>query len=252
MTKFDVRAWQGFQRRNWDSLTRQLSEVPAQYQQRGAYALDDVASKTVNAVIAGGATLREPIAPAAPALLAALARAAADAAQRPLSFVALNHVDMLGVVASVGVEVPDVAFDQARAILAAVPTSRQDERVVNHFRRGFVAIALKEPRVYRGIIGHAGAAALPFRAGETFGPNVQGFLTHLAGAVEQGASMTACMPAFADFLAYYFALQEAGNVNSSALFWSAFTLHHLLGQQPLAGLGDWLHETLYRAADEEP
>lgn len=118
--------------------------------------------------------------------------------------------------------------------------------------RGFMAIALDEPRVYRGIIAHAGEPTLPFTAGETTGPNVQGLLTHLAGAVEHGAPPEAVLPAVGDLTDHYIHLQQAKLVDSSALFWSGFVVHHRLGGRPLATFADWLHAMLYRAAGEEP
>ncbi|MBK6534080.1 MAG: hypothetical protein IPF99_32265 [Deltaproteobacteria bacterium] len=249
---FSVKQFQGFLRRSGDGYGEMLQQLPAQYAQRGSYAVGDVSGRAIDAVIASPSRFRDALAVAAPAVLADVAGTAAEAAHCTVSFVHLRTIDLLGAIASVGVEVPPSTFEHARAILAAILTRRQDEYPAYHFMRGFMAIGLDEPRVYRGIIAHAGEPSLPFTAGETFGPNMQGLLTHLAGAVEHGAPPEAVLPAFHDLLGDYIHLQEAKLVGSGALFWFGFVLHHRLGRRPLATFADWLHATLYRAAGEEP
>lgn len=249
---FTVRQFQGFLRRSGDEYAGMLRELPAQYAKRGSYAMGDVSGRAIDAVIASPARFRDALAVASPSVIADVAATAAEAANGAVSFAHLRTIDLLGAVASVGVEVTPSAFEHARAILAAVPTRRQDEHPVYHFMRGFMAIALAEPRVYRGIIAQAGAPTLSFTAGETYGPDVQGLLAHLAGAVEHGAPPEEVMPAFGDLLAHYVPLQQAKLVGSGALFWSGFIVHHRLGGRPLATIADWLHATLYRAAGEEP
>ena len=106
--------------------------------------------------------------------------------------------------------------------------------------------------MYRGLIGLAGAPSVPFHPAETFGPNVHGFISHLAGAVESGAPVEACLPAWDELLGLFYDLTKAKSISPACLFWAGWTLHVRLGGQPIGTLAAWLHETLYRAAGVEP
>lgn len=214
--------------------------------------LDSFAIRVSDYVIARGDRLRDDLQPVAPVMIAVLAEVAREAERAFVSVAVMRAVDVLGAVASVGVELPAMAFDHARTVLSATPTRRDDERVAHHWARGFAALALDHPSVYRGVVGLAGAPSVPFHPAETFGPNMHGLLTHLAGAVESGAPVEACLPAWEGFVTHYEALDTASSASSQCLFWAGWILHCRLAGQPVGTLAQWLHETLYRAAGVNP
>ena len=160
-----------------------------------------------------------------------------------LTIAELQVLDVYGALATSGVAVGDADF---KAILSAIHTSRKDVQPRYHWHRGFLALALGVPEVYRGIAGFELREPIPFTPGATFGPNLQGCLAHFAGAVERGASVESCLPAWADLAAYSMPLLQAGSFTHSIFLWGAWILHHRIARQPLGAVADWMHESLYQ------
>lgn len=249
---FSVRGWQGLHDWTWPRYEQALVALPGEYARFGPPALRGIDLKVIGELIVLGDRLAPLLVPIAELVVDAVSREARDGERGPLTFASLSTIDMLAACASLGAIVPIAAFDDARAVLSAVVTRRDDERVQDHWRRGLAAIALDWPQVYRGLIGQAGAPSLSFTPGERFHGNVHGFLTHLAGACEHRASPADVEPAWVDLLHNYQDLSSAHIVSTGCLFWAAWIIHARLGGRPIAEFGVALHATLYRAAGVEP
>jgi len=131
-------------------------------------------------------------------------------------------------------------------LLGRIATSRRDDRA-EHWHRGFAALALNKPAVWRGIAGLP-PGGLAFRRGESFGPNVQGLLGYLAAAVEHRAAVPDVMPAWKTLLAAFGALNGAGELDFETLFWVVRIVYHDLGGEPLGRTGELLWADLQEAA----
>lgn len=249
---FTIRPWDVLYNQRWPQYEALIRTALADSQQHGVSALSKLAPQIIDLVIARGDRLRGDVAPLAPLAVRAMDELARAADEAQLTFVELSRIDLLGVLASVGVDVPDAAFDNARKILSAVQTRRDDEHVYYHWARGLMAIALDWPQVYRGLLGVAGAKLPHFQPGSTFAGNMHGFLTYLASAVEASADASAVKPAWDELVAEYFPLKGARMLSAPCLFWASWIIHHKLGGEPIGSLGEALHESIWRAAGAHP
>ena len=230
-------------------LAERVRDRPAKYARAGRSALSEIGPDVVSQLIARGAATGQTLAPLAPLVANALAQMVERSRSAALSFVELDLIDLYGALATSGVSVGDADF---KAILSAIRTSRKDDQPQYHWHRGFLALALAVPEVYRGIAGFELREPIPFTPRATFGPNLQGCLAHFAGAVESGASLESCLPAWADLAAYSMPLLQAGSFTPSIFLWGAWLLHHRIARQPLGTVADWMHESLYRLAGATP
>jgi hypothetical protein len=201
--------------------------------------------------VARGSAVRDELAPLAPTIERAIEEIAQEADRGSLGFDTLGILDMYGVARSAGVELPSTTDARARDIVPAIVTSRAD-RADYHWHRAFVALALDVPASYRGAAGFALGETVPFRAGATFGVNVQGFLAHLVGAIERGGTLDACLPAWRDLLSNENELEAAELMHEGTLVWIAWTLQHRIARQPIATVADFLHESIYELAGATP
>lgn len=144
---FTIKGWDGLQQWIGPRYTTKLAGLTAEYARRGPYALDGVARETVDMLIARGGGLAALLVGHVDVVIDAVACDANAGASGPLTFVHLSHVDMMAACASLGAAVPASAYDAARAVLSAVATRRDDERVHSHWHRGLAALALDWPQV---------------------------------------------------------------------------------------------------------
>lgn len=82
----------------------------------------------------------------------------------------------------------------------------------------------------------------PFVPGRTFGPDYLGFVRYLAAAVEVSADAPAIEPAWADFVRYFPAKLLAGGTSWSDLTWCARAVAVNFTGEPIATVGQLLHE----------
>lgn len=192
------------------------------------------------------------LAPLVPLLDRDLGELERVAAAGQVSWAMQPIVDLVGAFAAMGAPGADALVPRAARCLPSIRTSRDDDHVMHHWNRGLAALALDVPAIYRPISGHELRAPVAFVPGVRFQLNVQGFLAHLAGAVEQRAPLAACEPAWRDLLANFRVLHRANLLSSSSLIWAAWILHHRIAGGTVAGVADYLHASVMAAAGRSP
>jgi hypothetical protein len=128
--------------------------------------------------------------------------------------------------------------------LSLVRTTRNGPFPAWHHGKLLAAVALGEPKVYRGPLGVDVAfdQPIPFCPGELHGYNPQSLLRHLAAGTENGASIFDVWPAFREcVLNFPVKGDSGGDFDGSCLFWIARIVHHHIGRQPLGETAAWLH-----------
>jgi hypothetical protein len=80
--------------------------------------------------------------------------------------------------------------------------------------------------------------------------NIRGFIQHLAGAVEAGATADDVMPAFHELLGNYPRYESGDAADAATLLWAARIVHHQLGGEPLGTTAQFLHDTIWELAGE--
>jgi hypothetical protein len=135
-----------------------------------------------------------------------------------------------------------------RPRLMGIKTDRNGNFAEWHFAR---ALAGKEKPVYRGpVAADIGLdEIMPFTPYQRHGYNPQSLLAHLAGAVENRASIEEVWPAFKELMFHFPGSEQAGVFDGSCLFWIARIVHHELGGQPLGETAAWLHRHFNAWAD---
>lgn len=238
--------WEARMKRMWPRVSAAREQIlhPTRQPHNAFWGFENA---IVGATIARGSQIRGELEPLLPAVEAGVEFAATEADRGPVGAASLDIVDVFGVMMAVGVDVPAPTQTRVGDIVPAVTTSRQ-ERANHHWRRAFIALALDLRAGYRAEAGFDRSEKVPFRPGATFGVNVQGFLAQLIGAVEQGGTLSACMPAWEDLLRNYFEIEAAKVFDDPSLLWAAWTLQHRIGGQPIVTIADFLHESVYRVA----
>ncbi len=145
----------------------------------------------------------------------------------------------------------DSALSVFKPELVRVETSRQDENVFHHWNRALTAIALDDRRTWGPICGLLPNHAVPFTPGQMFEFNVQGFITHLAGALVHGGSRVDVTPAWDDLLRCYPYLEEVNMTDGGTLLWAARVVHHHIGGEPLGTVGAFLYSEIRKAVSAE-
>jgi len=252
MSPFSVRLWQQFLVQDWEELMQRLRDVPADYAESGALAISSISGDLINATIALGSAIRDQVAPLVPVFVEALASLLREGETQPVSFARLGVIDCIGIAGSVGAPVPPQVFASARAALSMIETVGGDTIPLYHWHRGLAALALDAPEVYRNIAGLGLHQQVSFVADRRFGPSIQEFIAYLVGAVENGAPVADCMPAWHDRLGNYRDSRKEDTFYAPCLFWTAWVLQHRIAGQPRESVADWLHASLYRAAGVEP
>lgn len=138
----------------------------------------------------------------------------------------------------------DVRRDTLAALAPLLPrilTKRKDADLAwRHWEKGFVALAVRQLPVWRGIAGIP-AAPLPFLPGEAFGPNIQAILAYLGAAIEHRSPLDAILPAWRTLLAIAPQLRSASQLRYSTLFWIARIVYHDIGGEPLGEVAERLY-----------
>lgn len=168
-----------------------------------------------------------------------------EAAAGQVSAAWMGLVDQIGVFAAMGAPGIEPLLTRAAQCLPSIHTSRDDDLVYYHWNRGLASLVFGLP-FYRPISGYDIGDTLHFVPGATFELNVQGFLGHLAGAVEQGADIEDCEPAWYELLARFPILESVKLLASSSLVWSAIVMHHRIAKQPLATSANYLQASVAR------
>lgn len=165
----------------------------------------------------------------------------------PLSTATLSVLDTVCLFEILGESVDASILAGLADLLGRVETSRKDESRAAHWHRGFTALAVCEPSVWRGVAGLM-PGPLEFRAGAAFGPNVQGLLAHLAAAIEHRAPLNDVMPAWKTTLAVVERLVEVLELKYETLFWIARIVYHDIGGEPLGRVGERLYADVQQLA----
>lgn len=82
----------------------------------------------------------------------------------------------------------------------------------------------------------------PFVPGRTFGPDYQGFVRYLAAAAHASAGASAIEPAWTDYVRYFPAKHAAEATCWSDLTWCARAVAVHFAGEPIATIGQMLHE----------
>jgi hypothetical protein len=251
MSAFKIRYWDVTYVEHWPAVASQIREWSFERDKYTPAALARIAGQIVDAVIARGSTVRKDIADLAPLLDDTLSKLAEEAAEQPLSFVNLRLLDCLGALLSMGVAMPPSSLDAAREILLSIETENDVEFPQYQWHRGLIALALDMPKVYRPIAGFDEGSPVGFEPHQRFGPDIQGFIAHLVGAVENRVPISECLTAWTDRLDHYSSSRQEKTFYAPCLFWTAWILHCRISGQPQEEVADWLHTNLYRYAGVE-
>lgn len=166
----------------------------------------------------------------------------------PLSTLPFEMLDSTNFFELLGYPIPREALASMAPLLSRIDTSRNNPEFVSwHWQRGFIALALRQDPVWRGIAGLM-PGPLAFTPGESFGPNVQGLLGYLAAAIENHARLEDVLPGWKTFLAIVPGLFNADQVNFETLFWIARIVYHDIGGQSLGSAGDHLFADIQELA----
>ena len=166
----------------------------------------------------------------------------------PLSTMPFELLDSTNFFELLGYPIPSEALASLASSLGRIETSRHDPELVSwHWQRGFMALALRQDPVWRGIAGLM-PGPLAFTPGESFGPDVQGLLRYLAAAIENHARLEDVLAAWKTFLAVFLTLYNARQVNFETLFWIARIVYHDIGGQSLGSAGDHLFADIQELA----
>lgn len=164
----------------------------------------------------------------------------------PLSAMTFEVLDSTNFFELLGYPIPSEVMVSLAPLVSRIETNRTDDPDW-HWQRGFIALALKQDPVWRGIAGLM-PGPLAFTPGEAFGPNVQGLLSYLAAAIEHRARIDDVMPAWKTFLAIFMGLFNADQVNFDTLFWVARIVYHDIAGRTLGQAGDQLYADIQEVA----
>ncbi len=138
--------------------------------------------------------------------------------------------------------------------LQQIETDRHGLDASPYHSKVFASIALGDKWIYQIASGvdvqiHE---RLPFQPYERHGFNSQSLIAHLAGAVENQASLEEVWPAFEEAVQLFPWREGAEEFDGSCLLWIARIVHHQIGRQPLGETAAWLYQHFNAWADEEP
>jgi hypothetical protein len=121
----------------------------------------------------------------------------------------------------------------------------------SHYARGFAALALGVRSVYRPIAGLGVDDRLAFTRHELVGYNNQALLRHLAGAVEQRATLDDVRPAWSELVHRMDSEEKTGTLDGGCLFWVGRIVWHLIAGNALGSVADFVHRSFVDAAAEQ-
>lgn len=241
------RAWQFNADLDWADVLGDVARVAQAPAGQAFGALERVAAGT--AAIVGSVRGGE-LAPFVPLLARDLAVLEREAAARQVSWSWMGLVGQLAVAAAMGAPGATPLWERVASCLPSIRTERQ-ERPADHWNRGLAALALDLPILYRPIVGLQPNVPLRFLPGARFEFNVQGFIAHLAGAVEERAAAADCEAAWHELLNNVPVLLRAGSLNNESLVLAAIVLHQRIAAQPLTGAADYLRDSIDAALKEQ-
>ncbi len=160
-------------------------------------------------------------------------------------------LDLANVLECVGDSISPTTLDTFRRWLPLIRASRDDYNTSGFWSRGFAALALDERHTYsKYLTPEYRKTPVPFDAppDARFGFNLQGLLTHLAGAVEQRAPFERVAVAWDDWLAHAPHAMDSRSINPGTLLWIARVVHHRIACHPLGEVAQRLHDDIWRLA----
>jgi hypothetical protein len=218
-----------------------------QFRQGSAAAVDRLAFSLAAMLIArGSAFVRselQPIKHILPQSIAAYTQQCGG--DQTLSQMLLEYADVTNIFEIVGIDVPPAVMLSFRPLILRVATDHRDipER---HWTKGLVSLALNERLGWAPLAGLLPTEEVPFAPHATFGPNVQGLIGHLGGAMLSGAALDDVLPAWRDFLRFAVPLMKAHQIDHQVVLWAARVVFHHIGKQPLGSVGDRVFEEIDR------
>jgi hypothetical protein len=172
-----------------------------------------------------------------------------QAAVKPTESLGLHVVSMFhlaNALQCVGVHIAKATMDTIATWLPRVRVKRDDAEAEAYWSTGYAALALDARPTYRRFTGGDDSAELPFKAGETFGFNLQGLLRHFAAAVEQRQPASAVKPAWDELLENFDTHWDADSITEGTLLWMARIVYHRIGGHELGSVSKRLHDEIER------
>jgi hypothetical protein len=195
----------------------------------------------------GPALVREKLAPIGHVVPAAVADFLRRNCANPNAEVSSGIFEMVNATNGyeiIGFDVPPNVLASFRPHLARIIEER--ESPYWRWTKGALALALDERAVWGPIAGFLPGKRVPFQAGQTFGPNVQGLLAHLGGARLAKATIAEVEPAWQSFMATADTLVDAAQIDYALILWIARIVYHHIGGKALGSVGELLHAEIQR------
>lgn len=153
-----------------------------------------------------------------------------------------------------------------RAWAPRIEVDRDEDPTHVYWSLAFAALAMGDRMTYLRLGGFRGANRAvpdPSHAGPPLGPfpliphqrfgfNQQGFLHHLAGAIERGGTFEDIAPAWEEYLINFPTLSQSRSVHLNTLLWVARCVFHRIAGHPLGETAARLHDAIWRLAGLEP
>ena len=141
-----------------------------------------------------------------------------------------------------GIAISDKTLRQVTTWLPRVVAKRNDLDTTTYWNKGFAALALGDHATYLQYCDKP----LELEPGATYEHNLRGFITMLAAAVENKASVDAVMPAYREVLDLYATFRSASTLDDYSLLWIARIVHHRIGHVPIGKVATTLHDDLWQ------
>jgi hypothetical protein len=155
-----------------------------------------------------------------------------------------DMIDATNAFEVIGFEVPASILSSFRPLLPRVADERDRPRW--RWAKGFAALAMGDRFVWAPVAGFLPDDPVPFEAGATFGPDLQGLLAYLGGARLAKASFADVEPAWRSFMATADTLIDMGQLDYPLVLWIARIVFHHIGGKPLASVGELLYADIQR------
>jgi hypothetical protein len=237
--------WRRRVERGWDELVDDVADALAQRDKRRA--LRSISADLVNATLVVPERVRSELRSAPAVVEAAVAEEQVEAPQdEPLGVHVVTMLNLANALECTGLHVPKATVATLVGWLPRVAAKRDDEMAFYYWSIGFAALAVDDRATYRRFAAADRTSALPFKAGETFGFNLQGLLHHLAAAVEHRASLATVQPAWDELLAHFDTHWEAHSLKEGTLLWVARIVHDRIGGHELGSVAVRLRDAIDR------
>jgi hypothetical protein len=190
------------------------------------------------AVLRGAEPCRQILEAQAPFYAIAADEAARDGTSGALPIVRLILLSYGNVARCVGHPLPPSATDEQAMIERLVPVKKS----LDEFEQQLLAaacIAVGLPGRAITVLRHPKPPA--FKPGETFGPNLPGFMDYLCAAITSGAAARDVEPAWQAMHADFPRKLAAKTMKWSTLLWLARAVHSRIGGRPEAEVCEAVH-----------